>query len=356
MLRYIIIFRTFNVMKRKQFIAAFAPLAIGLSSKAQSLVIATNNIDNPKIKIPPYLTKGSTIGITCPAGFLTLDEAQPAIKKMEEWGYKIKLGTTIGLKSGTFAGTDAQRLADMQAMLNDNTIQAIMCGRGGYGCNRIIDNLDFTNFKKNPKWLIGFSDITLLHTHINTALQIATIHSKMCNSFLTDWSKAEPLQLDSINSINDCLQGKKMQYTAVPNAKNKLGEAQGKLVGGNLSIIYSANQTKSALQTSGCILFLEEVGEYLYSMDRMLWNLKRSGALKNLKGLIIGGMKHKPAEKPEEEFGETVQDIVLNLTKEYNYPVCFDFNVGHQKANFALKCGVQHKLIVSNDAVKLNTL
>jgi muramoyltetrapeptide carboxypeptidase len=343
-------------MKRKQFLTTLAPLGLALTATAQSSATDLNTPETKKIKIPPYLKYGDTIGITCPAGYLTVAEAQPAIKKLEEWGYKVKLGSTVGLRNGTFAGTDAQRLTDLQQMLNDNTIQAIMCGRGGYGCNRIIDDLDFTNFKKNPKWLIGFSDITLLHTHLNSTLQIASIHSKMCNSFLTDWSKAEPLQLDSINSINQCLQGKKMEYNANPNAKNKIGESQGILVGGNLSIIHSAQLTKSALQTNGCILFLEEVSEYLYSIDRMLWNLKRSGLLKNIRGLIIGGMKHKPSEKPEEEFGETVQDIILNITNQYKFPICFDFNVGHQKANYALQCGVKHKLVVQPNRVTLQQI
>ncbi len=339
-------------MKRKQFLSALAPLSLIVTAKAQNIL--SSQIYLAKIKIPPYLKKGDTIGITCPAGFLTLEEAQPAIKKLEEWGFKIKLGTTIGLRNGTFAGSDAERLTDMQKMLNDNTLQAIMCGRGGYGCNRIMDDLDFTNFSKKPKWLIGFSDITLLHTHINTKLKIATLHSKMCNSFLNDWSKAEPLQLDSINSINNCLQGNKIKYTATLNTNNKLGDSQGVLVGGNLSIIYSAMQTQSELDTTGKILFLEEVGEYLYSMDRMFWNLKRTGKLKNLNGLIIGNCKPKLSEKPEEEFGEDIYTIVKNVTKNYNYPICFDFNVGHQKANFALKCGVIHQLKVTNNTVQLN--
>jgi muramoyltetrapeptide carboxypeptidase len=339
-------------MKRKDFFLTTIGAASSLKAAAYNKSYQAIENENEIVK-PKYLRKGDTIGITCPAGYLTLEEAQPAIKKLEEWGYTIKIGTTVGLRSGTFAGTDVERLLDMQNMLNDTSIHAIMCGRGGYGCNRIIDLLDFSKFKKNPKWLIGFSDITLLHTHINTKLNIASIHSKMCNSFLTDWSKGEALQIDSINSINQVLKGNKMKYIATPNVANKLGTASGKLVGGNLSIIYSAMNTPSQLNTKNCILFLEEVGEYLYSIDRMMWNLKRSGALKHLKGLIIGGMKHKPAEKPDEEFGETVKDIVLNLTKEYKYPVCFDFPVGHQKINYALQCGLQHQFIVKPESVEL---
>ncbi len=342
-------------MKRKHFVQTIAALALGTAANAQTSM-QNNNTDNEPLKatkLPKYLKTGDTIGITCPAGFLTLEEAQPAIDKLKEWGYNVKLGKTIGLRSGTLAGTDQERLADMQDMLNDNNVKAIMCGRGGYGCNRIIDDLDFSTLKRNPKWLIGFSDITLLHTHLQSKLNIASIHSKMCNSFLSDWSKGEALQIDSINSIHDALKGKKMSYTASPNIDNISGTGTGKLVGGNLSIVYSAMSTQSELNTKGCILFLEEVGEYLYSIDRMMWNLKRSGKLAHLTGLIIGGFRIKPAEKVEDEFGETVKDIVLKLTKAYSYPVCFDFPVGHQKINYALKCGVLHKLVVEKSGVSL---
>jgi muramoyltetrapeptide carboxypeptidase len=339
-------------MDRKKFISTIAPIGLALSASA-NIITSNSQDDDLVIKRPRYLRKGDKIGITCPAGYLTFEELQPAKQKLEEWGFTVKIGNTVGTRSGTFAGTDEERKKDFQAMLDDPSIQAIMCGRGGYGCNRIIDDLNFTKFKTNLKWIIGFSDITLLHTHLNTALQTASIHSKMCNSFLSDWSKAEPLQMDSINSIRDCLLGKKANYSAAVNEKNKIGTAEGILVGGNLSIIYSAMKTKSELNTNGKILFLEEVGEYLYSLDRMLWNLKRSGGLKNLNGLIIGGFKVKPSEKPEEEFGETVYDIVLNLTKEYKYPVCFDFPVGHQKVNYALKCGIKHKLTVTKESVNL---
>jgi muramoyltetrapeptide carboxypeptidase len=340
-------------MDRKKFISTFAPLSLAFTANAKTGILSTNENEEPTVKKPRNLKPGDTIGITCPAGYLTNEEVVSAKLKLEEWGFVVKMGKTIGTRNATFADTDEARKNDFQAMLDDKTVKAIMCGRGGYGCNRIIDDLNFSNFQKNPKWLIGFSDITLLHTHINTLFNIATLHSKMCNSFLTDWSKVEALQMDSINSIKDCLLGKKMRYTAVPNARNKVGTNEGMLVGGNLSIIYSAMKTKSELNTTGKILFLEEIDEKLYSIDRMLWNLKRSGSLKNLKGLIIGGFKHKPSDKPEEEFGETVVDIVHNLTKEYNYPICFDFPVGHQKVNYALKCGVKHKFIVTKDTVNL---
>jgi muramoyltetrapeptide carboxypeptidase len=343
-------------MKRKKFIASITGLGAAVILKAQSV----ENFSEPGTggvvsKIPPYLKKGDAIGITCPAGYLTLEDLAPAKQKMEEWGFVVITGATVGTRNNTFADSDEARATDLQQMLDNPNIKAIMCGRGGYGVNRMIDQLKFDKFLRNPKWLIGFSDITLLHTHINTRFRIATIHSKMCNSFLKDWSTGEPLQIDSILSIQKCLTGTKMEYGNAVHEKNRTGVAEGILVGGNLSIIYSAQQTVSELKTEGAILFLEEVGEYLYSLDRMLWNLKRSGKLAKLKGLIIGGFKVKP-DTPGEEFGISVYEMVTLLVKEYKYPVCFDFPVGHQKVNYALKCGVRHRLSVTTDGVMLKEI
>jgi muramoyltetrapeptide carboxypeptidase len=237
-------------------------------------------------------------------------------------------------------------------MLDDRDIDAILFARGGYGAVRIIDMIDFTTFKKRPKWLIGFSDATVFHSHVNRNFGIATIHSKMCNSFPADWSKAEPSQIETINSIRKCLIGEKMQYTAVANEKNRSGTGEGILIGGNLSILQNLAGTKSDIHTAGKILFVEEVSEYLYSIDRMFRNLKRTGKLDKLKALVIGGFKNKPDDAGE-EFGRTVYDIVTEVVKEFSYPVCFDFPVGHQKDNYALKCGVKHRLVVSADGVTL---
>ena len=343
-------------MNRKHFITTLAPLALSattVSAFAQQKKITTNP-KNTQPVIPPYLKPGDTIGITCPAGSLLNTELAPAQKKLEEWGYNVLVGSTVGTKYGTFAATDTERAADFNAMLTNPKVKAILCGRGGYGCNRIIDMLQLTQLTKTPKWVIGFSDVTLLHTHINTQLGMASLHSKMCNSFITDYTKAEPAQIESIESINQCLTGQPVCYTNATHNNNRLGSAKAILVGGNLSIICSAIGTKSALNTAGKILFLEDVSEYLYNLDRMLRTLHRSGMLAGLKGLIIGGFKHKPTEKPEEEFAETIIDIVTNLTKNYNYPICFAFNVGHQRANYALQCGVVHTLAVASTSVTLS--
>jgi muramoyltetrapeptide carboxypeptidase len=184
---------------------------------------------------------------------------------------------------------------------------------------------------------------------------MASIHSKMCNSFPDDWSKAEPVQTASILSIRQALAGEKMLYTLPPHEKNRVGSAEGLLVGGNLKTIETLAGTPSDINTAGKILFVEDTGEYLYSIDRMFWHLERTGKLSSLKGLIIGGFKVKP-DDPGEEFGRTVYDIVQERVRPYNYPVCFDFPVGHQKNNFALKVGVPHRLEVMNDKVTLTDI
>lgn len=339
-------------MKRKNFLqsllltsAALPVLASSLDDEAESTAL-----------IPKYLKDGDTVGITSPAGFITEKEIQPAMQQLQSWGFKVKIGTTIGKRDFTFGGTDEERTADFQQMLDDPNIKAIMCARGGYGVVRIIDQLNFSKLKLHPKWLIGFSDITVLHSHLNRNFGIASIHSKMCNSFPEDWSKAEPIQVETILSIRDALKGTKMKYTATPNSNNRNGMAEGVLIGGNLKMLESLAGSKSDIRTTNKILFVEDAGEYLYSIDRMFWNLKRSGKLDHLAGLIIGGFKIKPGEDPAEEFGKNLHEIVLEKIKGCNYPVCFDFPVGHQKNNYALKCGVKHKLIIREDWSSLHEM
>lgn len=341
-------------MNRKHFLSLITATGITLPM-FKSLAKPTMPAELNAIKIPPYLKPGDTIGISSPAGFITLAGIQPAVQLMESWGFKIKIGNTIGRRDFTYGGTDEERTSDLQQMLDDPEIKAIMCARGGYGLVRIIDRLNFSKFIKNPKWIIGFSDITVLHNHINRNYGIASLHSKMCNSFPSNWNLAEPIQIETILSIRQALTGESLRYIAPASPANKTGSAEGELVGGNLSIIENLAATNSDLKTDGKILFLEETGEYLYSIDRMLWNLKRSGKLDHLKGLIIGGFKAKPDDIGE-EFGRTIYEIVQEKLKEYDYPVCFDFPVGHQKNNYALRCGVKHILDVNKDGSTLTTL
>ena len=331
-------------MNRKTFVSSLAAAGAAIPSLALSL----NDEAEAAGIIPHYLKQGDTVGITSPAGYITEKEIQPAIQLIQSWGLNVHIGSAIGKRDYTFGGTDAERIADFQQLIDDPTIKAILCARGGYGFVRIIDQLDFSAMKVHPKWMIGFSDITVLHSHLNRNFGIASIHSKMCNSFPDDWSKAEPIQVETILSIRDAFSGVHMKYNAPANKHNKTGVATGTLVGGNLKTLESLAGSKSDLRTTNKILFVEDTGEYLYSIDRMFWNLKRSGKLDHLAGLIIGGFKIKPSEDVAEEFGKNLYEIIMEKIPECNYPVCFDFPVGHQKNNFALKCGVQHKLQVTN--------
>lgn len=332
-------------MDRKQFIYGLATFGAIISTKSTSAVVPIPT-QSKHLKIPPYLQFGDSIGITSPASHITLEEIQPAVSKFGDWGFNSVIGNTIGRKDFTFGGTDEERLIDFQIMLDNPDIKAIMCARGGYGIVRIIDKLNFEQFRKKPKWIIGFSDVTVLHSHLNAVVKIASIHSKMCNSFPSDWFTADEIQQSTILSIRDALIGKSITYTTLPNSANRLGSGEGGLVGGNLSILQNLSGTISDLDTDGKILFLEDTGEYLYNIDRMLWNLKRTGKLSKLKGLLVGGFKLK-SDDPGEEFGRSIYEIVMEKVAEYSYPVLFDFQVGHQKNNVALNCGMQYRLEVS---------
>lgn len=307
-----------------------------------------------KFIIPPYLTKGDVIGITSPAGYITEEEMLPAIQLIESWGFKIKLGTSIGKRDFTFGGTDEERLHDLQYMLNSNDVQAVLCARGGYGSVRIIDRIKWNHFVAKPKWVIGFSDITVLHAQISR-LHIASIHSKMTNSFPDDPATADNLQMQTIDSIRQSISGEKMSYETPPLEFNRNGTTVGRLIGGNLRTLETLAGTSSDILTAGKILFLEDTGEYMYSIDRMFWNLKRTGKLSTLKGLIIGGFGVKTDDEGE-EFGKTIYDVVMEKVSSYKYPVCFHFPVGHQRNNYALKCGVEHRLVVNSSNCTLTEI
>ncbi|QEC42376.1 S66 peptidase family protein [Pseudobacter ginsenosidimutans] len=299
------------------------------------------------IKVPAYLQPGDTIAIVCPAGFMAKEKAQSCIDVLQEWGYKVKVGKTLGSDSENyFSGTDEERLQDLQQMIDDDSVQAILCGRGGYGVGRIIDRINFKSFKKKPKWIIGFSDITVLHAHIYSNYKIATLHAPMAAAF-----NDEGFRNEYVLSLKKAMEGKKAKYSCVPHTFNNKGEAVGELVGGNLALLANITGTPSQLKTKGRILFIEDVGEYLYSIDRMFYQLKRSGQLEKLAGLIIGGFTDmKDTERP---FGKTVEEIIHELVSEYDYPVCFNFPVSHGKENYALKVGVGYKLKVGANKVTL---
>jgi muramoyltetrapeptide carboxypeptidase len=340
-------------MNRKNFLSSV--IAAGASLPLTGFHSYANDETTKPLVIPRYLKPGDVIGITCPAGNITLQEIQSAMQQMENWGFKVRIGDTVGKKDFIFGGTDKERTADFQQMLDDGSIHAIMCARGGYGAIRVIDALNFKRFSQKPKWIIGFSDITVIHSHLNRNFNIASIHSKMCNSFPDDWSQAEQTQIDSILSIKQSLTGERMKYVFPANTNNKTGVADGQIVGGNLKTIESLSGTLSDIKTDGKILFVEDTGEYLYSIDRMFWNLKRSGKLSHLKALIVCGFKVKP-DDPGEEFGKTLYEIALEKVKEFSYPVCFDFPVGHQKENYAVKCGIKHRLSITTNECSLTEI
>ena len=298
------------------------------------------------IKIPPYLKKGDTIGIVCPSGTLSAKKAATCISTLEAWGYKVKIGKTLGTQHHYFSATDEARAADLQEMLDDKNVQAVLCGRGGYGMSRIIDALDFKKFKKHPKWVIGFSDITLLHNHCTEVLKTASLHAPMAAAFNNGGSNNE-----WVLSLKHALQGKKANYKAEVHAHNKFGKATGKLVGGNLTLVAHAIGTVSGLQTKNAILFLEDIGEYKYNIDRMMLQLKRSGMLKNLAGLVVGGFTQTKDSDPA--FGATVYEIIEAAVAAYNYPVCYDFPVSHDKENYAIKHGMEYALEVTAKKVSL---
>jgi len=298
------------------------------------------------IKIPPYLKKGDTIGIVCPSGTLSAKKATTCISTLEAWGYKVKIGKTLGTQHHYFSATDEARAADLQEMLDDKNVQAVLCGRGGYGMSMIIDALDFKKFKKHPKWVIGFSDITLLHNHFTEVLKIASLHAPMAGAFNNGQSNNE-----WVLSLKQALQGKKANYKAEVHTHNKPGIASGKLVGGNLTLVAHAVGTVSGLKTKNAILFLEDIGEYKYNIDRMMLQLKRSGMLKNLAGLVVGGFTQTKDSDPA--FGATVYEIIEAAVAAYNYPVCYDFPISHDKENYAIKHGMEYALEVTAKKVSL---
>ncbi len=296
--------------------------------------------------IPPYLKPGDTMGIVCPAGYMPFQKAQTCIQTLTDWGFHVIPGKTLGHQFHYFSGTDEERLHDLQQMMDDKNIDAILCGRGGYGTGRIIDQLDFTEFVKHPKWIIGFSDITLLHCHLFSNYRIASLHAPMAAAFNDGEFKNQ-----YIESLHKALIGTKEDYTCNAHPFNHRGKASGILIGGNLSLLVNAIGTSSDINTKNKILFIEEIGEYIYGVDRMMYQLKRSGKLDDLKGLIFGTFSEmKDTTIP---FGKTVEEVIKDLISEYDYPICFGFPVGHDKENYALKIGLKYQLNIENSFVEL---
>jgi muramoyltetrapeptide carboxypeptidase len=292
--------------------------------------------------IPPYLQKGNTIGIVCPSGFMPFERAQTCIDVLQQWGYQVKVGKTLGLQSNYFSGTDQERLSDLQSMMDDDEVHAILCGRGGYGLTRIIDQIDFKKFRKKPKWIIGYSDITVLHCHLLRRFNIASIHSPMAAAFNDGEHENEYVQ-----SLRKAIAGKNSIYKCEGHAYNKKGSVTGELVGGNLSLLAHLIGTPSDVNTANRILFIEDIGEYIYNVDRMFYQLIRAGKFKNLGGLIIGGFTDmKDTIVP---FGKDVYEVIHDVVKEYGFPIAFNFPVSHEKENYPLKIGLEYELKVGKN-------
>lgn len=290
---------------------------------------------------PPPLKPGDLIGIVSPAKKIDETIVVNAIKIIQKLGYKVKLGKHVFSTDNYFAGNDGQRTADFQAMLNDPEIKMILCSRGGYGSARIIDALDFTRFIDNPKWIAGFSDITVFHAHL-LQLGFESLHGIMPLDFPTNSIISDP-----VRKLFEFASGKLSPYNIGPNPHNRAGVAHGILTGGNLSLICSLLGSKSDVETDGKILFIEEVGEKLYRIDRMMGTLKRAGKLSNIAGLLVGGLNDMTAGDPN--FGHSAEEIIKTAVAEYDYPVAFGFPAGHFPENYPLIMGKEAKLEVGEE-------
>lgn len=294
--------------------------------------------------IPQFLKAGDTVAIVCTARKFFPEDAKPAIDLLESWGLNVKLGNTIGLDNCQLGGTDNERAADFQAQLDDENVKAIWCARGGYGTVRIIDALDFTKFKKHPKWIMGFSDVTVLHSQLNIE-RVATLHSIMP---FTVPNAPEEVK----DTLRKALFGERISYTIPSKSYDVKGTASGELVGGNISILYSLLGSKSAIDTKDKILFIEDLDEYLYHIDRMMYNIKRNGYFENVKGIIVGSMTDM--HDNEIPFGQNEVQIITEIAKENRIPIAFQFPAGHQSDNRTLILGKQVVFEVTESAVVLS--
>lgn len=298
------------------------------------------------MKLPISLNKDDKIGIMAPARKITSAELQKAIDIIEANGFKVELGKSINAEDNQFAGNDDLRSGDLQYMLDNENIKAILFARGGYGSVRIIDKINFENFAKNPKWLAGYSDISVIHSHINNVFNIQTLHSSMPVNFSENSKEA-------LKTLFDILKGGNLNYEFDAHPLNKSGEVEAEVVGGNLSVLYSILGSKSFPALKGKTLFIEDLDEYLYHIDRMMMGLKRAGVFNNLKGVIVGGMSSM--NDNEIPFGKTAEEIIHDELKEFDFPLAFGFPAGHVDDNRAIALGRKYKLTVGKEKSFLET-
>ena len=304
---------------------------------------AQNKTENKLIQ-PPYLKAGDTVAIVAPSGVLNNrnDEVARAKKLLESWQLKVVVGEHVFSKDNHFAGTDQERCKDFQDALDNPNIKAIWSARGGYGTVRILDKLDYTKFLKQPKWIIGYSDITALHNQVHN-LGVQSLHAIMCVSLPKDLSEIEY----SIETFKSALFGNPKNYDLEYSKYNRLGNASGPLVGGNLTILHTMLGSKESIDTSGKILFIEELGEYKYHIDRMLQSMKRAGYFDNLNGLIVGDMSRM--RKNTTLWGTSIEQLIIDALSEYNFPIAFNMPAGHEDKNLAMTLGMTVKLKVEGD-------
>lgn len=303
---------------------------------------AQNTMKNTLKVQPHFLKKGDTIAIVAPSGILKhqTDEIDRAKQLLSQWGLQVVVGENLWRQNGHFAGTDEERCADFQKALDDPAIKAVWCARGGYGSVRILDKLDYTKFLEHPKWVVGYSDITAIHNQIHLN-GVQTIHAMMCVN-LTD---SMTLDNASVTTLHSALFGNELHYKLNGSEYNKEGYCSGALVGGNLTMLHSMLGSETSLDVNGKILFIEEIGEYAYHIDRMLQSLKRAGYFENCNGLLIGDISK--IRKNTTEFGRTIEEIILDVVADYNFPVAFNMPAGHEKINKALYFGKVVELEVS---------
>jgi muramoyltetrapeptide carboxypeptidase len=293
---------------------------------------------------PPYLKSGDKIAIVAPARFITKKELKPAIELFSDWGYKVVEVDGLYEMYHQFAGTDRERAGSMQQALDDESIRAVFFARGGYGCLRTLMHLNWDGFMRAPKWLIGYSDITVFHSYVNQVLGVETIHGPMPIKF----SKTPD---NILSRLHDALQGQSLVYRFKAHPFNKKGTAKGILIGGNLSILYSLRGTEADIKTDNTILFIEDLDEYLYHIDRMMMNFRYGNVLQNLKAVVVGGMEDM--HDNQVPFGSNAEEIIASSLQDLNYPVIFGFNAGHIEQNNPIYLGREITIDAGDDDVTI---
>lgn len=296
-------------------------------------------------RLPPFLKQGDKVAIVATARKIKKSDIQSFLDLIEEWGYDIVLGDSIDEECHQFAGTDNLRARDLQRFLDDPEIKAIICAKGGYGTVRMIDKLNFTAFNQNPKWISGFSDVTVIHNHVHRNQKVASIHSCLLSQF-------NSIDTASKTSLNDALCGSRLDYSFEEHPLNRNGEMDAIVTGGNLSILYSLTGSISEVDTNGKILLIEDLDEYLYHTDRMIQQLKRAGKLDNLHGLLVGSFTSmKDNDIP---FGITAEEIIKQAVDAFDYPVLFNFPSGHGTTNLAVRLGQRMEVKKSEKGYTIN--